>query len=307
MRNSSEEKYELIKPKCKLSEIELNENLRKSIDEILEDRKFEHALKREKLTPRKMILLYGPPGCGKTSIAHAIAAETGLPLYLANGAQIISAYVGESSKHAEQVFRFANEKDCVMLVDEFDSFARSRQKSASYEIRLVNTLLVNMEMRPPQGIMIACTNFDTDIDPAILRRFDMILEVPHLSREALIKVAETALDGRFGISAEECVNEGLTPSGTVRAAKNKLRAAVLASERANPTPKPASRKRKEPEELTGDVSMYDYQRAQMDYMQARMAPSFPVAKPFSFGGYQSIPTGNGGWTDEARDKIRIPE
>lgn len=228
------DKYELIEPKCKLSEVELNKELRASVEEVIEDREFAEELEEEGLKPRKLIMLHGPPGCGKTSIAHGIAAETGLPLYMVSGAQLINALVGQSDKNAEEVFRFAHATECVMLIDEFDSFGRDRKYAASFEQRLVNTLLVNMETRPPLGITIACTNFVDSIDSAVMRRFDTVLEVPALDKKALIKVAKGVLKDRFGISPEECVAEGKTPSGVVRAAKTKLRQAVLAKSRGKP-------------------------------------------------------------------------
>lgn len=269
-------KYEKIEPKCKLSEVELPENLRAAIQEVVEDRDYAGYLVDEGLKPRKLILLHGPPGCGKTSIAHGIAAETSLPLYMVSGAQLISAYVGESSKHAEEVFKFAEKEECVMLIDEFDSFGGNRSTGYSYERRLVNTLLVNMETRPPAGLTVACTNFLDYIDPAILRRFDLILEVPQLSYEALVKVAENVLKGRYDISPAECVSEGITPSGTVRAATNKLRSAVIAKSRKEGRAKKVrSEKRLQPSHGP------DYRR--------------PQFRPLD------LPSG-GGWVDDTRQK-----
>ncbi len=239
MREQEErDKYELIEPKCKLSEVELIPELRSAVVEVIEDREYEEALKKEDLKPRKLVMLHGPPGCGKTSIAHGIAAETGLPLYMVSGAELISSFVGQSEKNVEEVFRFANATECIMLIDEFDSFGQDRARGgATHERRLTNTLLVNMETRPPLGITVTCTNFLDYIDPAILRRFDTILSVPALDKKALIKVAKGVLKDRFGISPEECVAEGKTPSGVVRAAKTKLRQAVLAKAKARGKPK----------------------------------------------------------------------
>lgn len=232
------DKYEQIKPKCGLKDIELSEKLRGSIDEMLEDRKFSFALSDEGLKPRKLVLLYGPPGCGKTSIAHGLAHESGLPLFLASGAQIVSMFVGEAEKAAESIFKFTEKEDCIMLIDEFEGLAPDRRHAADHSHRLVNTFLVNMETRVPLGITVCCTNYKELIDAAILRRFDLILEVPPLSRESLVKVAEAIIKGRHGITAEDCLRVANTPSGIVREAKNRLRSAIIDAERKNPRPIP---------------------------------------------------------------------
>lgn len=266
--------YEKFEPKCTFSEVELKPDLRAAIQEVIDDREMAHALEREGLIPRKRILLHGPPGCGKTSIAHALASEVKLPLYVASGAQIIDAYVGGSEKNIEKLFKFAESEECVLLVDEFDTFSRDRSRGARYEANMVNTLLVNMEARVPAGIVIACTNFLDIIDSAVTRRFDVILEVPGVSREMLIKIAENTLKGRFSINPEECAMEGRTPSGTVRAAKNKLRSAVLSAERANPTPKPQPKRVKPEPEPQMDYSLPSFNwgggRANRDFERIRM-------------------------------------
>jgi SpoVK/Ycf46/Vps4 family AAA+-type ATPase len=223
--------YSEIKPKCTLASLELNPDLRKEVQEIIEDRAYSTALKQEGLVPRKLLMLEGPPGCGKTSIAHGMAEAMKMPLYLVSTGQLISKYVGESEKFVEKIFKFSAEHEVLLLIDEFDSFGLERHGNI-YEQRLVNTFLVNMEMNPPKGMVVACTNYAQHIDAAIMRRFDSVLEVPQVSYKGLIKIAESVLQGRFKISPADCVREGITPSGTVRAAKNRLRSAVIEREQA---------------------------------------------------------------------------
>lgn len=241
--------YEKIQPKCSFDDIELKSSLKASLDEVLEDHQYAGILEDDGLVPRKLIILHGPPGCGKTSIAHAMAKAMSLPLYMVSGANLESCYVGESEKNAEEVFRFANKQECVMLIDEFDSFAINRNQQSQYGLKLVNTFLTNMETRPPEGLIIACTNFIDRIDPAILRRFDIQLEVPQLSTQAMVTIAEKFLKGRHGISPSECVQEGKTPSGTIRSAKNKLRTAIINEARARKATKGKKKKVEKEKEL----------------------------------------------------------
>lgn len=130
---------------------------------------------------RRTALLYGPPGCGKTTMAHHLAARRGLPLLVVNMASIISKYVGETGRNVNKLFAevIAQAESCVLLLDEFDSIAtkrtETRHSTDAERNSIVIALLQMIDAFP--GTLLAATNRGDDIDPAIWRRFGMHLDI----------------------------------------------------------------------------------------------------------------------------------
>jgi hypothetical protein len=139
------------------------------------DRLLVHGLK-----PRKNILLYGPPGCGKSLGAKRLSWTLGLPLMKVRFDSLISSYFGESASNLRSVFTAASEVPCVLLLDECDFIARSRvnSKDIGEASRIVNTLLQLMEDHIAPGILVATTNVETSLDFALFRRFDDAFLIP---------------------------------------------------------------------------------------------------------------------------------
>ncbi|KAI6189687.1 Nuclear valosin-containing protein-like [Aphelenchoides bicaudatus] len=135
------------------------------------------------------ILLCGPPGCGKTLLAKAIANETGMNFISIKGPELLSMYVGESEKAVRTVFQRARDSSpCIIFFDEIDALCPRRNNSeTSGSARLVNQMLTEMdgmEMRK-QVFLIGATNRPDIVDPAILRpgRLDKVLFVDFPSEE----------------------------------------------------------------------------------------------------------------------------
>jgi len=126
------------------------------------------------------LLLYGPPGCGKTSIANYLANKLDLPLVTARLDTLISSLLGNTAKNLRRIFDFANKQPCVLFLDEFDAIAKARddQHELGELKRVVNSLLQNMDAYCQGGILIAATNHQELLDDAIWRRFQTIIEVP---------------------------------------------------------------------------------------------------------------------------------
>jgi SpoVK/Ycf46/Vps4 family AAA+-type ATPase len=127
------------------------------------------------------LLLYGPPGCGKTSIAHYISKQTGLPLITAKLDGLISSLLGSTAKNIRKIFEYAKERPCILFLDEFDAIAKARNDG--HEVgelkRVVNSLLQNIDdFNSENNILIAATNHEQLLDPAVWRRFTNTIEVP---------------------------------------------------------------------------------------------------------------------------------
>ncbi|CAM6031791.1 unnamed protein product, partial [Sphagnum compactum] len=130
------------------------------------------------------VLLCGPPGCGKTLLAKAVANEAGINFISVKGPELLNMYVGESERAVRQCFQRArNSAPCVIFFDEFDALCPKRSESSenSAGMRVVNQLLTEMDgVEERKGIfLMAATNRPDIIDPAVLRpgRFDKILYV----------------------------------------------------------------------------------------------------------------------------------
>ncbi|XP_063775076.1 nuclear valosin-containing protein-like [Pseudophryne corroboree] len=142
------------------------------------------------------VLLAGPPGCGKTLLAKAVANESGLNFISVKGPELLNMYVGESERAVRQVFqRASNSSPCVIFFDEIDALCprRSGHESGA-SVRVVNQLLTEMDGMESrrQVFIMAATNRPDIIDPAILRpgRLDKTLYVglpPPADRLAILK------------------------------------------------------------------------------------------------------------------------
>ncbi|KAF1501092.1 Nuclear valosin-containing protein-like, partial [Megadyptes antipodes antipodes] len=148
------------------------------------------------LTTPAGVLLAGPPGCGKTLLAKAVANESGLNFISVKGPELLNMYVGESERAVRQVFQRArNSAPCVIFFDEVDALCpRRSDRESGASVRVVNQLLTEMDglENRRQVFIMAATNRPDIIDPAILRpgRLDKTLYVglpPPADRLAILK------------------------------------------------------------------------------------------------------------------------
>jgi len=143
----------------------------------------------------KGILLYGPPGNGKTLLAKAIANESGVNFISIKGAELLSKYVGESEHAVREVFKKAKQvAPCIVFFDEIDAIAPCRAGGDNTHVseRVVSQLLIEMDgVEELRGILVlAATNRIDMVDPALLRagRFDLSLKIPYPDEEALFEI-----------------------------------------------------------------------------------------------------------------------
>lgn len=127
---------------------------------------------------RRRILFWGPPGCGKTSGAEALAAELGVPLVVVRLDSVISSYLGETAANLRRIMDYAHQGRWVVLFDEFDAIGRLRDDPTEHgEIkRVVNAFLQMLDQYDGPSTLIAATNHEGLLDSALWRRFDDVVE-----------------------------------------------------------------------------------------------------------------------------------
>lgn len=152
------------------------ENVRLFTGLLREFRKSDQ-IKQHGLPVRSKLLFCGPPGCGKTLCAEVFAHELGLPLFVVQLDRLMSSYLGETATNIRKIFEFARRQPCVLFLDEFDAIARSRDDGGEHSElrRVVNSLLLFIDQIQPSGFLLAATNLDQSLDPAVWRRFDEVV------------------------------------------------------------------------------------------------------------------------------------
>ncbi|MGV0680341.1 ATP-binding protein [Mycolicibacterium fortuitum] len=173
-----------IVPKRRLSEVQMAPAIAAAISEIIEEHHRSELLRSHGLEPRNRILLEGPPGNGKTSLAEAIAAELMVPFYVVRYEGVVSSFLGETTSRLDHVFEFARTRRCVLFFDEFDTIAKERADAhETGEIkRVVSTLLLQIDRLPSHVVAICATNHGELLDRAAWRRFQLRLALEPPSR-----------------------------------------------------------------------------------------------------------------------------
>ncbi len=158
--------------------------------------RFPEVFERLGVNAPRGVLLYGPPGCGKTLIARAIAHETDAKFFVISGPEIIHKHYGESEAHLRKIFQEASKQaPSIIFLDEIDSIAPKRENAAGdVERRVVAQLLTLMDglKQRDNVIVIAATNLPNSIDPALRRpgRFDREIEITIPDRAERLHILE---------------------------------------------------------------------------------------------------------------------
>lgn len=163
---------------------------------------------RQSDTPDVSMLLTGPPGTGKTAIAHHLARALDRPLIVRRASDLLSKWVGETEKQIADAFAEARRAEGVLLFDEADSLLFDRTRATnSWEVGQVNELLTWLDRHPLP--VVAATNHPGSLDPATLRRFVFKLDLRPLGQ---VRAAQ-AFARFFGIAAPTALGElrNLTP------------------------------------------------------------------------------------------------
>lgn len=164
----------------KLSDVALRPKVRAELDTVLQEWRHQLELEAAGVRRRSRLFFHGPPGCGKSHTARALGVELGLPTYLVRFDGVIGAYLGQTAIHLREMFRFAERTPCVLVFDEVDALGKRRGNPLDVgELdRIVIAFMQELEHSQPKGLVIATSNLPRELDHALWRRFDLILEFP---------------------------------------------------------------------------------------------------------------------------------
>lgn len=178
-----------VEPQRRLTDLVLPPNVSAVVSEIIEEHHRGDLLRSYGLEPRHRVLLVGPPGSGKTSLAEAIATEVMTPFLVARYEALITSYLGETAGRLDALFDAVRARPCVLFFDEFDTIAKERgDLHETGEIkRVVSSLLLQIDRLPSYVIVVVATNHPELLDRAVWRRFQTRLALPTATREGTVE------------------------------------------------------------------------------------------------------------------------
>ncbi|HEL3196488.1 TPA: AAA family ATPase [Stenotrophomonas maltophilia] len=179
----------------------LSTELEESLGQLIQERKQAPRLAALGLNPTRSAIFVGQPGVGKTLTARWLAAQLGVPLYVLDLTAVMSSLLGRSGSNLRAALDFAKRSPCVLLLDEIDAIAKRRSDDADVgELkRLVTVILQEVDEWPASGLLLAATNHPELIDPALWRRFDLIVEFKVPDAAAVKEAIERFLGPDFAL------------------------------------------------------------------------------------------------------------
>ena len=183
-------------PRQRLEDLILPLPVTQQTRQLIEEQHRADLLRAHGMQPRHRILLSGPPGNGKTSVAEGIAEALAVQFFTVRYDALVGSFLGETNTRLARLFDYARTVPCVLFFDEFDSIGKERGDShETGEIkRVVSFLLMQIDKLPSYVVTVAATNHAELLDRAVWRRFQLRLALPHPTREALAAFLDRQFD-----------------------------------------------------------------------------------------------------------------
>ena len=196
-----------VKPQKRLEDLFLSDICERACRELIEEQHRAGLLRSHSLEPRHRVLLVGPPGNGKTSLAEAIAEALAVQFFVVRYDAIIGSFLGETATRLRRVFDYARTTPCVLFFDEFDAVGKERgDVNETGEIkRVVTSLLMQIDDLPSYTVVVTASNHSELLDRAVWRRFQLRLELPAPTTAQIdryLKAFVSKVDQPLGIGTE---------------------------------------------------------------------------------------------------------
>jgi SpoVK/Ycf46/Vps4 family AAA+-type ATPase len=169
-----------VTPQRSIGDLILPEPVQQACAELVEEHHRTDLLRSHNLSPRNRVLLAGPPGNGKTSLAESLAHALMVPFIVVRYEGLIASYLGETASRLKRLFDYVRTRSCALFFDEFDTLGKERgDLHETGEIkRVVSSLLLQIDALPSYVVVITATNHPELLDRAVWRRFQLRLKLP---------------------------------------------------------------------------------------------------------------------------------
>ena len=260
------------------------------LHQLIAERTKQAMLAEQGLTATKSALFTGHPGVGKSMAARWVAQELGRPLVTLDLSAVMSSFLGKTGSNVRHVLDYAKSISCVLFLDELDAVAKRRDDATEIgELkRLVTVLLQEIDDWPSSGLLLAATNHPDLLDPAIWRRFDLIIEFPMPTPEQTRQAVTAALNSRVSnqnlMEAVSIVLEGSSFSDIAREIGRLIKQSVM-------------------ENSSVDDALREFIRSKMSNLKVSRRKT--VASCFLEAGFTQRETNR--WTGVHRDTLRKME
>jgi SpoVK/Ycf46/Vps4 family AAA+-type ATPase len=227
---------DVCEPERELNDLVLSGEIRQGLDRVVMERRGTELLEAHGIRPAGKLLFCGPPGCGKTVAAEAVARALYLPLATVRFDAVVSSYLGETAANLRKVFDFARTRPMVLFFDEFDAIGKHRTADDEHgELkRVVNSFLQLLDGFRSDTLTIAATNHQGILDPALWRRFDEILLFPKPDAQQIVELLTRVLR-QIGVSQSVRFDQvaksllGMTHADVERLAVDAIKQTILSS------------------------------------------------------------------------------
>lgn len=220
-------------PKSRLGDMVLNGELTQQLERIIREQRHAAEILSHGLSPRRKLLLVGPPGTGKTMTASVLAGELGLPLFQVRLDGLITKFMGETAAKLRQIFESTHHARGVYFFDEFDAIGSQRglANDVGEVRRILNSFLQMIEQDDSHSLIIGATNHPDILDNALFRRFDDLLhyELPDEARIASVLKSRLCRMAIKNTSWKRLADKalGLSYAELTRAADEVLKTALI--------------------------------------------------------------------------------